>query len=156
MNKRSLAFAAALLAAAAAPVAPAAPAAHAQLSNMLSGALGSGSGGGSGLGGLGGVPSVGAASPTNLAGLLQYCMQNNDLGANGTAAGSVPSTVQQSLLSKFTGSAAPPANDSSYAAGANGDLNTGNGQVALGGTGLKAQLTQRVCAEALSHAKSML
>lgn len=148
MNKRSLVLTVALLAAALP--------AHAQLSNMLSGALGSG-GGGSALGGLGGgVPSVGAASPTNLAGLLQYCVQNNYLGG-ATDSGSAPASVQQSLLSKFTGSATPPANDSGYSAGASGDLSTGNGQnVALGGTGLKAQITQRVCAQVLSHAKSML
>lgn len=157
MNERAFAFAAALLVAPCAPMLAPMPA-QAQLSNMLSGAMGSTSGGG-GLGGLTGMaqPSVGAASPTNLAGLLQYCVQNNYLGGATTGSASAPSTVQQSLLSKFTGSSTPPANDSSYTAGANGDLSTGNGQnVALGGTGLKAQLTQRVCAQVLSHAKSML
>ena len=58
--------------------------ARAQLLNQLQNSMGSGQGSGSGglgsLGGLGGgVPSVNNASPTNLAGIIQYCLRNNYL-----------------------------------------------------------------------------
>ncbi len=97
-----------------------------------------------------GMPSLSAAPPSNVAGLLQYCIQNNYLG--GVSASSA-SSVRQSLLSKYTGSAS----DSGYASGSNGMLDTGNGNsFSLGGTGLKAQLTQKICAQVLQHAQSML
>ena len=129
--------------------------AHAQLSNMLQGAMGSGSSSSSGLGSLGNmsVPSVGAASPNNLAGLLQYCVQNNYLGGNNAGAAS---SVKSSLLSKIDGSSTDPTSNPGFTQGSNGVLNTGSNQMILGGSGLKAQLTQKVCDQVLSHAKSML
>ncbi len=144
--------------------------AQAQLMNMLQNATGasaSGSGssgsGLSGLGGLanlggGGASALGGSSPTNLAGVLQYCVQNNYLGAsNPSTSPAAASSVQSALLDKFTGSSTAPSSNSSYTAGANGQLNTGNGNnIALGGTGLKAQITQKLCNEVLTHAKSLL
>lgn len=145
----------------------AAPAARAQLSGMLQGAMGGGQSGTSGTSGMGmggamgnalgggmGMPSLGATPPTNLAGILQYCIQNNDLG--GVSASSA-SSVQQSLLNKYTGSSSAPASNSGFAAGSNGILDTGNGNsMSLGGGGLKAQLTQKICGMVLQHAQSML
>lgn len=140
-------------------LAPLAPA-GAQMSGMLNNAMNSGSSGmsmpGMSMPGMGGLslPSVSSASPTNVAGLLQYCVQNNYLdGSSGNAA----SSVKQSLLSKFTGSAADPTANANFTSGSNGVLDTGNGQsTTLGGTGIKAQVTQKVCSEVLSHGKSML
>jgi hypothetical protein len=144
--------------------------AGAQLSNMMQGALGqsapaaptggmSGMGSMPGMGSMGsmggmGLPSVGAASPTNLAGVLQYCIQNNYLGgADAASSGS----VQSGLLSKFTGSSNPPSNNSAFSAGSAGELSTGNGQqFALGGSGIRAQMTQKVCDQVLKHGQSML
>jgi Protein of unknown function (DUF2501) len=133
---------------------PGAPA-RAQLMDQLKGAAGSAQGGNSNggmLGGLGGggVPSVGQASPSNTAGVLQYCIQNKYVGAGGA------SSVKDSLMRKMTGSGRG-ANDSGYKAGSSGLLQTGNGQnFSLGGDGVKAQLTQKVCDQVLAHAKSLL
>ncbi len=135
--------------------------AQAQMSNMMQGVMGgggSGSSAGSGMmgsmGSMGsgmGLPSVGAASPNNLAGVLQFCVKNNYLG--GTDANSVKS----SLLSKFDGSSQPPAQNSGFASGAAGILDTGNDQsTSLGGTGIKAQATKKVCDLVLQHAQSQL
>ena len=150
----------------------AAPAARAQLSGMLQGAMGGGqsgtsgmgmgsgigngmgSGMGNGLGGGMGMPSLGATPPTNLAGILQYCIQNNYLGG---VSPSSASSVQQSLLNKYTGSSSAPESNSGFASGSNGILDTGNGNsMSLGGGGLKAQLTQKICGLVLQHAQSML
>ena len=123
--------------------------APAQLLNQLKGAVGSGDSGGGALGGLGGggLPSVDHASTGNTAGVLQYCIRNNYV--NGGAA----SSVKQSIMGKVTGGSS----DSDYKAGSNGLLQTGNGQsVGLGGGGLKAQATHKVCDMVLKHAKSLL
>jgi hypothetical protein len=142
----------------------AAPAARAQLSGMLQGAMGGGQSGTSGMGmsnGMGstlgsgmGMPALGAAPPTNLAGILQYCIQNNYLGG---VSPSSASSVQQSLLNKYTGSSSAPQSDSGFASGSNGILDTGNGNsLSLGGSGLKAQLTRKICGQVLQHAQSLL
>ena len=126
--------------------------ARSQLMDSLRGAAGSGSGGGAGgLGsGLGGMsmPSVGSASTGNVAGVLQYCVRNNYLGGSGA------SSVESGLVEKL----GPGATRSSqYSAGDQGTLQTGNGQsMSLGGTGLKAKLTQKVCAQVLQHARSLM
>ena len=51
--------------------------ARAQLMDQLKGAVGSGQSGGLLGGSGGGLPSVAQASPSNTAGVLQYCMRNN-------------------------------------------------------------------------------
>jgi Protein of unknown function (DUF2501) len=110
--------------------------AQAQLLDQLKGAVGGG-----------GVPSVGQASPSNTAGVLQYCIQNKYVGAGDS------SSVKNSLLSKVPGQTS----DSGYQQGSSGLLQTGNGQnYSLGGDGVKAQLTQKVCEQVLQHAKSLL
>jgi hypothetical protein len=127
--------------------------ARAQLMDQLKGAVGSGSGGGAAgaLGGLtGGLPSVSQASPGNTAGLLQYCVRNN------LVSGSAATAVKDSVVSKVTGSG-QGANDSGFKAGNSGVLQTGNGQsFSLSGSGVKEQVTQKVCDMVLQHAKSLL
>ena len=129
--------------------------ARAQLLNRLQNSMGSGQGPGSGglgsLGGLGGgVPSVNNASPTNLAGIIQYCIRNNYLSGGGA------SSVKDSLLGKVTGSR-QGATDSGFSSGNRGLLETGQGQsFGLGGGGIKSQVTRKVCDLVLQRAKSML
>lgn len=132
--------------------------AGAQMSNMLNNTMNSTGSGMSmpGMGSMGGMslPSVSSASPTNLAGLLQYCVQNNYLSGGSADAAS---SAKESLLSKFTGSSSDPTSNTGFTSGSTGVLDTGNGQsTTLGGSGIKAQVTQKVCSEVLSHAKSML
>ncbi len=125
--------------------------AHAQLLNQLNNAMGTGPGGGgsggSALGGVG-MPSVAQASPGNIGGVLQYCIRNNYLS------GSAASSVKDSIVNKVPGGGA---SDAGFKSGNNGLLETGNGQTfGLGGSGIKAQMTHKVCDMALQHAKSML
>jgi hypothetical protein len=109
---------------------------QAQLLDQLKGAAGGG-----------GMPSVGQASPGNMAGVLQYCIQNKYVGGGGAA------SVKESLLGKVTGRS----NDSGYRDGSSGLLQTGEGQsYSLGGDGIKAQITQKLCDQVLQHAKSLL
>jgi hypothetical protein len=129
--------------------------AGAQMSSMLNNTMNS-TGSGMSMPGMGGMslPSVSSASPSNLAGLLQYCVQNNYLSGGSADAAS---SAKESLLSKFTGSSSDPTSNTGFTSGNNGVLDTGNGQsTTLGGSGIKAQITQKVCSEVLSHAKSML
>ena len=139
----------AALAAVAMQVSPA----GAQLMDQLKGAVGSGQSGGAGgaMGGLtGGLPSVTQASPSNTAGVLQYCVRNK------LVSGSAASSVKDSMVSKVTGSG-QGVNDSGFKAGNNGLLHTGNGQsFSLSGSGVKEQVTQKVCGMVLDHAKSLL
>ena len=98
----------------------------------------------------GGLPSVGQAGTSNTAGVLQYCIKNKYLGGGGA------SSVKDSLMSKVTGSGKTPS-DGGYQDGSRGLLQTGNGQnFSLGGGGIKAQVTQKVCDQVLQHAKSLL
>jgi hypothetical protein len=92
--------------------------AQAQLLDQLKGAVG---GGGGGLGGA--LPSVEKASPSNTAGVLQYCVKNNYVS------GGAASSVKDSLLSKVTGSG-HGTSDSGFKAGSNGLLDTGSGHKA--------------------------
>ena len=126
-----------------------APAANAQLLNQLQNGLGQdgGSGGGGLLGGAGGIPSVANASIGNLAGVLQYCIQNRYLGGNGAA------SVKDNLLSKVNGGT----HNNEYQSGSNGLLQTGNGEnYSLGGGGIKQQITDKICDLVMQHAKSLL
>jgi hypothetical protein len=125
--------------------------AEAQLLNAIQGATGSGGTLGSALGGLGGLSSssVGSASTSNIAGVLQYCVQNNFLG------GGSASSVKDALVNKVAG--AGGSSSSQFAEGSQGILQAGGGQsVQLGGSSLKQQLTERVCSEVLKRAKSLL
>lgn len=126
--------------------------ARAQLMDQLTGAVGPGQSGNTGIGMLGGgMPQAGQASPSNTAGVLQYCIQNKYVGAGGA------SSVKDSLMSKMAGSG-QSASDSGFKAGSNGLLQTGNGQsYSLSGAGgIKEQITQKLCEQVLQHAKSLL
>jgi Protein of unknown function (DUF2501) len=130
-------------------------AAHAQLGNLLGqGGTGGSSGSLSNLGNLGnlggalGRQSLTSGSSSNVAGILQFCMQNNYLG------GSDASSVKDSLMSKISGQ---PSSDSGYNDGAKGLLDSGNGkQLDLSGSGLKAQVTKQICDKILAQGKSLL
>ena len=116
--------------------------ASAQSLKDLSGALGAATGGG-------GLPSVEQASPSNLSGVLQYCIKNKYLGGGDAATGS-------SVLGKLTGSGKAK-EDSSFLAGTKGKLDTGAGDTfGLVGDGIKAQVTEQVCDLVLEHAQSLL
>jgi hypothetical protein len=117
--------------------------AHAQLMDQLKGAMGTGQGGGALA-----VPSVNQASPSNIAGVLQYCVQNNYVS------GGSATSVKDSFVNKVTGAGRAP--DSQFQQGSNGVLDTGNGSNFSLGGGIKEQVTKKVCDLALSHAKSLL
>lgn len=120
--------------------------ATAQSLNDLTGALGKGGGA---LGGLS-LPAVDQASPSNLAGVLQYCVQHKYLG------GGDAKLVGRSLLGK-AGGYGTAANDPGFKAGSGGLLDTGGGQTfGLGGDGLQAKLTDQDCDLVLQHAQSLL
>ncbi|WP_186073871.1 DUF2501 domain-containing protein [Burkholderia gladioli] len=131
--------------------------ADAQLGDMLKQAGGSAtqnSGGLAGnLGGLGGALGGGGSSlmPSslgNVAGVLQFCIQNQYLGSGGA------SSVKDQLLGKLGGN---PQSDSGFASGSNGILDGGNGKTLdLSGGGLKQELTKQICDKVLTQAKSML
>ena len=117
--------------------------AHAQLMDQLKGAMGTGQGAGALA-----IPSVNQASPSNIAGVLQYCVQNNYVS------GGSASSVKDSLVNKVTGPGHAP--DSQFQQGSKGVLDTGNGSNFSLGGGIKKQVTKKVCDLALSHAKSLL
>ena len=114
-----------------------------------------------GLGGLGGdassllsgsgmsVPSVSSLDPSNVTGLLGYCVQNNYLQGNS------PSTLLSSLKQK----AGLDTSSSQYSNGQNGILDTGNGNTfslaSLKGN-LKQKVTTKVCNAVLKQGKSLL
>ena len=146
--------AATLLVAALFPIASA----HAQLGDLLDKARGAGSGAASGSGGsgvagnLGGVlsgQSMTAGSTGNVAGILEFCIKNNYLKGNAA------SGIKDKLMGKLPGASAK--SDSGYGDGAKGILNSAGGnKVDLGGGGLKAEVTRKVCDQVLSQAKSLL
>lgn len=136
--------------------------AHAQLGDVLKQVGGSGDSGGSAggalgnLGGLGGALTGGGGSSLmpgstgNVAGLLQFCIQNNYLG--GASGGA--SSVKDALMGKLGGNAS---SDSGYTSGASGVLDAGNGsKLDLSGGGLKQQVTKQICDKVLTQAKSLL
>ena len=116
------------------------PTARAQLPGALNGLTG----------GLGtGLPSVNQADPSNIAGLLQYCVQNNYLSS------ATAGTTQSGLLAKIPGAQ----QSSDYTAGSSGLLQTGNGNSfdLRSVTGdLKSQVAKKVCDAVLQHAQSLL
>ncbi|KUZ07785.1 hypothetical protein WI69_12010 [Burkholderia diffusa] len=136
--------------------------AHAQLGDVLKqvgggdsgssagGALGNLGGLGGALTGGGGASSLMPGSTGNVAGLLQFCIQNNYLG--GASGGA--SSVKDALMGKLGGNAS---SDSGYTSGASGILDAGNGsKLDLSGGGLKQQVTKQICDKVLVQGKSLL
>ncbi|MFZ1430346.1 MAG: DUF2501 domain-containing protein [Geminicoccaceae bacterium] len=118
-------------------------AAQAQSLKDLTGAVGAVTGGG------GGLPSVEQASPSNLTGVLEYCVKNKYLGGGSAEAGS-------SLLGKLTGSG-KASDEGAFKAGSGGMLETGGGDMlSLGGSGVQEKVTEQVCDLVLEHAQSLL
>jgi hypothetical protein len=110
------------------------------------------------LGGMMPGGSMTSNSKGNVAGLLQYCVQNNYLGGASGASG-----IKDQLLGKMHGtSSTPPTSDANYLSGAKGILHTGNGQTmdlasAGGGSSdMKSKVTKKVCDTVLKQGKSFL
>ncbi|WP_182355660.1 YjjA family protein [Komagataeibacter europaeus] len=143
---RFLALAAALPLAAALSGTPA----HAQGFGDLTGGSGGLGKAGSLLSGSGlNVPSVSSLAPSNVTGLLSYCVENNYLKGNS------PTTLLSSLKQK----AGLDTSSSQYSNGQNGILDTGNGNTfslsSLSGN-LKQKVTTKVCNAVLKQGKSLL
>lgn len=134
-------------------------AAHAQIGDMLKSQTGGGLSGqsSSGLGSLGSLgggtslQSLSSGSTGNVAGVIQYCIQNNYLS------GDAASSVKDKLMGKLPGGSASSSSDSGYLDGAKGVLDSGNGsKLDLSGAGLKAEATKQVCNKILEQGKSLL
>ena len=141
-QRRSFRRCCAVVAAGALALAPLALPVQAQSLKDLTGAVGAVTGGG------GGLPSVDQASPSNLTGVLEYCLKNKYLGGGSAAAGS-------SLLGKLTGSG-KASDEGAFEAGSGGMLETGGGDsFSLGGSGIQEKVTEQVCDLVLKHAQSL-
>ncbi|CAG2147222.1 hypothetical protein LMG31506_03573 [Cupriavidus yeoncheonensis] len=148
----------AAMALAAAVLTGVAPASRAQLGDVLKNPMGGGAGGtaesaAGALGGLGGglsLQSLSSGSMGNVAGLLDFCIKNNYLGAGGAA------SVKDKLMDKL-GGPAKASTDSGYGSGTRGILQDSHGKTLdLSGSGLKAKATEQVCEKVLSQGKSLL
>ena len=148
-SNRFLTLLAALPVAAALSGAPA----HAQGLGGLPGGGASGGLGGEAAGLLSGsglnIPSVSSLAPSNVTGLLGYCVQNNYLQGNS------PTTLLSSLKQK----AGLDTTTSQYTNGEKGILDTGNGNTfslaTLSGN-LKRKVTTKVCNAVLKQGQSLL
>jgi hypothetical protein len=143
MMKAHICRTAILLVVAALPVAVA----HAQLEGMMN--KGSGSSNLKDLaGGLGGH-SLTSGSIGNVAGLLNYCMQNNYLS------GDAVTGVKDKLMGKLPGGS--PTADPGYNEGSQGVLHSSDGKkLDLSGQGLKAEAAKKICDTVLAQGKSLL
>ncbi len=128
--------------------------AQAQLLNTLKNAAGSaGTGSNSGMSGamgsLGGLalPSISGASTNNIAGMLEFCVQNKIAGSSDA------SSVQTSLVNKLGGAKKEQAS-SAYASGSKGVLESGGKSVDI--SGLDSQIKSKICDQVLQHAKSLI
>lgn len=144
---RFLALAAAMPLAAALSGAPAHAQGFGDLTGGSSGGLGKAAGllSGSGMN----LPSVSSLAPSNVTGLLSYCVENNYLKGNS------PTTLLSSLKQK----AGLDTSGSQYSNGQKGILDTGDGNTfslsSLGGN-LKQKVTTKVCNAVLKQGKSLL
>lgn len=102
----------------------------------------------------GGDKALSSSSMTNAAGVLQYCVKNNLLSANGT------STLKEQLLGKLGITSTSDAKSQDYQEGLGGLLTTGkNGQVNLNDLS-NSQLGQKVktkaCDVVLKQSKNFI
>lgn len=95
------------------------------------------------------MPSLSSASPSNIAGLLKYCVENNYLSGNDATAAQ---SDESSLVSQDNVSDSDPG----YASGSDGELNAGGQAYNVGGDSGQSEVTQQVCSQVLSHAQSLL
>jgi hypothetical protein len=134
-----------------------APASRAQLGDVLKNPMGGGGGSAeSAAGALGGMgsglslQSLSSGSMGNVAGLLDFCIKNNYLGAGGAA------SVKDKLMDKL-GGPSKASTDSGYGSGTKGILQDSHGKTLdLSGSGLKAKATEQVCEKVLAQGKSFL
>ncbi|MCQ8240106.1 DUF2501 domain-containing protein [Rhizosaccharibacter radicis] len=91
-----------------------------------------------------GMPNLNGASGSNLAGVLSYCLQNNEV-QNGAASAALGAATQNGTASS---------NQSAFQLGQQGQLQTGNGNT-LSVAGLKDQVRQRVCQMVMSRVQAM-
>lgn len=102
----------------------------------------------------GGDKALSASTMTNAAGILQYCVQNNVLSANGTSA------IKDQLMSKLGITSTENAKSQDYQEGLGGLLKTGEGKsLDLNNLGT-AQLTEKIktkaCDLVLQQGKSFV
>jgi Protein of unknown function (DUF2501) len=99
-----------------------------------------------GAGGLAGqmLPSLSSASTGNVAGILSYCIQNNNLQ------GGAATTTLDALTHKNG-----VTSSSAYAAGQQGQIETGGGN-SFSLSGVQQQVKTKVCDMVLERAKSLL
>lgn len=91
------------------------------------------------------MPSIGSSNAGSAAGVLQYCIENNELNADAA------SSVKDRLLQK----AGVSADDSQYQKGSQGLLSGANGQSFDLGD-LKGKAVKKACGYVLDKAKSFL
>lgn len=107
-------------------------------------------GGAGALGSALGLPNIGGNTASNAAGVLQYCIQNNYLGASGAA------SVKDKLLSKLDldGTQAQQ-QDTGYQQGLSGLLSGSDGSSFDLAT-VKGNLKEKACDYVLENASSLL
>lgn len=102
----------------------------------------------------GGDKALSSSSMTNAAGILQYCVQNNVLSANGTEA------VKDQLLNKLGITSTANANSEDYQQGLGGLLNTGKGNTldlnSLGSSQITEKVKKKACDLVLKQGMSFI
>lgn len=102
----------------------------------------------------GGDKALSSSSMTNAAGILQYCVKNNVLSANGTEA------VKDKLLDKLGITSTANANSEDYQQGLGGLLNTGKGKPldlnSLGTSQITEKVKQKACDLVLKQGMSYI
>lgn len=102
----------------------------------------------------GGDKALSSSSMTNAAGILQYCVQNNVLSANGTEA------VKDQLLNKLGITSTANAKSEDYQQGLGGLLNTGKGNTldlnSLGTSQITEKVKQKACDLVLKQGMSFI
>ncbi|MEX2976993.1 DUF2501 domain-containing protein [Serratia fonticola] len=102
----------------------------------------------------GGDKALSSSSMTNASGILQYCVQNNVLSANGTEA------VKDQLLNKLGITSTANANSEDYQQGLGGLLNTGKGNTldlnSLGTSQITEKVKQKACDLVLKQGMSFI
>ena len=130
-----------------------------QLKDIMGGSGGSSAGGAASslgsLGSFGSLSSITSGSTGNVAGIIEYCVQNNLLGSSNASSAS---SVKDQLMGKLSGTGAEPAQSNpDYINGAKGILSGSSGQsLDLSMAGLKAAATKQICQKILDQGKSLL
>ncbi|CND47859.1 TPA: DUF2501 domain-containing protein [Yersinia enterocolitica] len=102
----------------------------------------------------GGDKALSASTMTNAAGILQYCVQNNVLSANGTTA------IKDQLMSKLGITSTENAKSQDYQEGLGGLLKTGEGKSLnlndLGSEQITEKIKTKACDLVLKQGQSFL